>query len=145
MWIEKVTEVTDELLAAFSRLIPQLTLERLPPTRDELISIVNSSGALLLVARIPDENGVIAAALTLIVYRVPTGARAVIEDVVVDEKYRNKGIAKGLMTHAIELAHKAGAGNITLTSNPKREAANSLYLSLGFQRRETNLYIMHLK
>lgn len=145
MLIEGTTEISDELLAAFSRLIPQLTPEKLPPTRDELISIVNSPGASLLVARVPEENGEIAGALALIVYCVPTGTRAVIEDVVVDEKYRNRGIAKALMTRAIELAREAGAGNITLTSNPKREAANSLYLSLGFQRRETNLYIIHLK
>ena len=145
MRIEKAVEVTDELLSALSRLILQLAPEKSPPTRDDLTSILNSPGASLLVARLSDENDEVAGILTLIVYRVPTGARAVIEDVVVDEKYRNKGIANGLMTHAIELAHKAGAGNITLTSNPKREAANSLYLSLGFQRRETNLYIMHLK
>lgn len=145
MRIEKAVEVTDELLSALTRLILQLAPEKTPPTRDELTSILNSPGASLLVARLSDENDEVAGILTLIVYRVPTGARAVIEDVVVDEKYRNKGIAKALMTRAIELAREAGASNISLTSNPKREAANLLYQRMGFQRRETNLYILHLR
>ena len=144
MRIEKAVEVTDELLAALSRLILQLAPEKNPPTRDDLTSILNSPGASLLVARLSDENDAIAGILTLIVYRVPTGARAVIEDVVVDEKYRNRGIAKAMMTRTIELAREAGASNISLTSNPKREAANLLYQRMGFQRRETNLYILHL-
>ena len=139
MRIEKAVEVTDELLSALSRLILQLAPEKNPPTRDDLTSILNSPGASLLVARLSDENDAIAGILTLIVYRVPTGARAVIEDVVVDEKYRNRGIAKAMMTRTIELAREAGASNISLTSNPKREAANLLYQRMGFQRRETNL------
>ena len=144
MRIEKAVEVTDELLSALSRLILQLAPEKSPPTRDDLTSILNSPGASLLVARLSYENDGIAGILTLIVYRVPTGARAVIEDVVVDEKYRNRGIAKALMTRAIELAREAGTSNISLTSNPKREAANLLYQHMGFQKRETNLYILQL-
>ncbi|MCC6568182.1 MAG: GNAT family N-acetyltransferase, partial [Anaerolineales bacterium] len=50
-----------------------------------------------------------------------------------------------MIARAIELAREAGASNISLTSNPKREAANLLYQRLGFQRRETNLYILHLQ
>ncbi len=145
MWIEKITEVSDELLAAFSRLLFQLAPEKTPPTRDELTAILNSSGTSLLVARPSNQDKEIAGMLTLIVYRVPTGARAVIEDVVVDEQYRNKGIAKAMIARAIELAHEAGSSNISLTSNPKREAANLLYQRMGFQRRETNLYILLLK
>ena len=144
MRIEKAVEVTDELLAALTRLIFQLAPEKTPPTRDDLTSILNSPGASLLVARLSYENDGIAGILTLIVYRVPTGARAVIEDVVVDEKYRNRGIAKAMMTRAIELAREAGTSNISLTSNPKREAANLLYQHMGFQKRETNLYILQL-
>ena len=144
MRIEKAVEVTDELLSALSRLILQLAPEKSPPTRDDLTSILNSPGASLLVARLSYENVGIAGILTLIVYRVPTGARAVIEDVVVYEKYRNRGIAKAMMTRAIELAREAGTSNISLTSNPKREAANLLYQHMGFQKRETNLYILQL-
>ena len=145
MLIEKVTEVSDELLTASSRLILQLAPEKIPPTQDELTAILNSPVTSLLVARPSNESHEIAGILTLIIYRVPTGARAVIEDVVVDEHHRNKGIAKAMMTRAIELAREAGADNISLTSNPKREAANLLYQRMGFQRRETNLYILRLK
>jgi len=145
MLIEKITEVSDELLAAFSRLIPQLTPEKIPPTRDELTAIIDPSGTSLLVARLSSEDNEIAGVLTLVIYSVPTGMRAVIEDVVVDEHHRNKGIAKAMIARAIELAREAGASNISLTSNPKREAANLLYQRMGFQQRESNLYILHLK
>lgn len=145
MLIEKVAESSEELLAAFSRLIPQLSPEKTPPTQDELTAILNSFGTSLLVARLPNDDGEIAGMLTLVIYRVPTGTRSIIEDVVVDEQYRNKGIAKAMMTRAIELAREAGADNISLTSNPKREAANLLYQRMGFQQRETNLYIYHPK
>lgn len=145
MLIETVSDVTDVLLAAFSRLIPQLSPEKVPPTQGELTAILNSFGTSLLVARLPNEDDGISGILTLVIYRVPTGARAIIEDVVVDEHHRNKGIAKALMSRAIELAREAGADNISLTSNPKREAANLLYKNIGFQQRETNLYILHLK
>ena len=145
MLIEKVADVSEELLAAFSRFIPQLAPEKIPPTRDELTAILNSSGTSLLVARLPNEGGEIEGMLTLVIYRVPTGTRSIIEDVVVDGRHRNKGIAKAMMTCAIELAREAGADNISLTSNPKRAAANLLYQHMGFQQRETNLYIYHLK
>lgn len=145
MLIEKVAEVSEELLAAFSRLIPQLSPEKIPPTQDEIANILHSPDTSLLVARLPNDGEEIAGILTLVIYRVPTGARSMIEDVVVDGRHRNKGIAKAMMTRAIELAREAGADNISLTSNPKREAANSLYKNMGFQKRETNLYILHLK
>lgn len=145
MLIEKIAGVSEELLAAFSRLIPQLSLEKISPTQDELTAILNSSGTSLLVARLPNEDGEIVGMLTLVIYRVPTGTRSIIEDVVVDGRHRNKGIAKAMMFRAIELAREAGADNISLTSNPKREAANLLYQRMGFQQRETNLYIYHPK
>lgn len=145
MIVDRAAEATDELLSALKNLIPQLGANKLPPSQAELTALVRSEASSLLIARYPDENGGIVGALTLAVYHVPTGVRSIVEDVVVDERYRNKGIAKALMRRAIELAREAGAGNLSLTSNAKREAANSLYRSLGFQRRESNLYILHLK
>ena len=94
----------------------------------------------MLIARYPDEMADIVGILTLIVYRVPTGIRARIEDVVVDETIRGKGIGEGLVRHALNIARDAGADGIALTSNPKREAANKLYQRLGFKPWETNLY-----
>ena len=145
MFIEKVVEATDEILSALKRLIPQLGANKPCPSQDELTALFRSEASSLLIARLPDEGAEIAGMLTLVIYRVPTGIRSSIEDIVVDENHRNKGIAKALMTRAIELAREAGADNVSLTSNPSREAANLLYRSMGFQHRETNLYILHLK
>jgi ribosomal protein S18 acetylase RimI-like enzyme len=76
---------------------------------------------------------------------VPTGLRSIIEDVIVDQTMRRRGIGEALMEKAIELAHESGAEGISLTSNPKREAANQLYQSMGFELRQTNPYYYRLK
>ncbi len=91
-----------------------------------------------MVAR--DERGEIVGALTLSVYRVPTGIRSVIEDVIVDSSARGQGVGEALMKFAIDLAREEGAAHISLTSNGQREAANRLYVRVGFKKRETNVY-----
>ena len=88
-----------------------------------------------LVPRYPDEHGEIAGILTIAVYRVPTGLRSIVEDVVVDQNLRRRGIAEALLRSAIDFARDAGANGVALTSNPKREEANKLYQSMGFERR----------
>lgn len=140
MFIVRATAVTDELIGAFERLIPQLKLSFPALSRAEIEALVSSSSSILLVARYPDEQAPITGMLTLIVYRVPTGIRARIEDVVVDEAMRGKGIGGALMRYALNMAREAGADGVALTSNPRREAANRLYQHLGFKRWETNLY-----
>jgi ribosomal protein S18 acetylase RimI-like enzyme len=92
-----------------------------------------------------DDPNLIVGALTLAVYRVPTGVRAIIEDVIVDETARGRGIGKALMRRAIEFAREKGAGSISLTSNPARQSANRLYARMGFMKRETNAYQLKLK
>jgi|SRR5687767_5439446 len=145
MHIEKASVVTDELYRAIQRLIPQLTTNKVPANWDELSALVNSEASTLLIAREPDGNSEIVGILTLVIYRVPTGLRSIVEDVVVDEGMRGYGIGKALMLYAIELAREAGAAGLSLTSNPRREAANHLYRSIGFKRRETNAYYLDLK
>lgn len=140
MPIVRVTAVTDELVSAFERLIPQLKLTFPPPTREELGRLIASNACVLLAARYPDASAEIAGVLTLIVYRVPTGIRARIEDAVVDEAMRGRGIGEALVRHALNIAREAGADGVALTSNPKREAANRLYQRVGFKRWETNIY-----
>jgi ribosomal protein S18 acetylase RimI-like enzyme len=142
MRIDIVTKADDELHDAFQRLVPQLTTNNPPPTPDDLLALTRDVAATLLVAR--DESGVIVGALTLAVYRTPTGVRSIIEDVIVDISARGQGVGEALMLRAIELAREKGAGNISLTSNPARVAANKLYLRVGFQKRETNVYQMKL-
>ena len=145
MYIEKASVVTDELCLALQRLIPQLTTNKAAPNWDELTTLINSDSSTLLIARGPDEKGDIVGMLALVIYHVPTGLRFIVEDVVVDERMRGLGIGKALMLHAIKLAQEAGASGVSLTSNPRREAANELYQSLGFKRRETNAYYLDLK
>jgi ribosomal protein S18 acetylase RimI-like enzyme len=142
MQIQIVTQADDELYEAFQRLIPQLTKNNPPPSLDLLLSLLRDESSTLLVAR--DESNKIIGALTLIVYKVPTGIRSIIEDVIVDESARGKKVGEQLMLKAIEIAQKKEASNISLTSNPHRLAANRLYIKLGFQKRETNSYQMKL-
>jgi ribosomal protein S18 acetylase RimI-like enzyme len=142
MKIEIVTKADDELYEAFQRLVPQLTNNNPPPSLDDLADLVRDSSSTLMVAR--NEKGEILGALTLAVYRVPTGIRSIIEDVIVDDSARGQGIGEALMKRAIEIAKEKGAGNISLTSNPVRGAANRLYLRVGFKKRETNAYQMKL-
>jgi ribosomal protein S18 acetylase RimI-like enzyme len=100
--------------------------------------MVNSPGAVLFLAR--DEQDVLVGMLTLITYRIPTGLNAVIEDVVVEAGARGGGIGTALVTAAIEEATRRGARHVDLTSRPSREAANRLYMRLGFAVRDTNFY-----
>ena len=139
MIIETQATVTDELLDALTRLIPQLKISSPRLTRDDVAALVSSDSVTLLTAR-ADASARIAGMLTLIVYRVPTGVRARIEDVVVDESARGRGVAVALIVRALELARSKGADGVALTSNPRREAANKLYQKVGFKRWETNVY-----
>ena len=145
MYIGKVSEVTEELQKAMQRLIPQLGVHKIPPTLQELNQIIKSESSMLLAARYPDENGAIIGVLSLTIYRVPTGIRSIIEDLVVDKKTRRRGIGEALVRHAIELAREVGADGVSLTSNSQREEANQLYQSLGFDLRKTNPYYYKLK
>jgi ribosomal protein S18 acetylase RimI-like enzyme len=145
MEIARLSEATQELHEALGRLVPQLGQHKVPPTLGELQELLRSDSATLLGAREPDESGPIVGILSLTVYRVPTGVRSIIEDVIVDEKMRRRGIGEALVRQAIELAREAGAEGVSLTSNPKREAANLLYQSMGFVLRQTNPYYYRLK
>jgi ribosomal protein S18 acetylase RimI-like enzyme len=138
--ISEVTEVTPEVVEAFDRLIPQLSSSNPPPSEDELKAIVTSRASVLLVARDPDADNRIVGSLTLVLFRIPTGVRAWIEDVVVDTAARGRGVGDALNRFAIDHARRAGARTVDLTSRPDREAANRLYQRLGFEPRNTNVY-----
>lgn len=128
----------DELVEAFELLIPQLSRSNPPPSADELRAIVESEASTLLLAR--NENGKIVGSMTLAMFLIPTGRRAWIEDVVVDDAARGQGVGRLLNERALEIARKAGAKTVDLTSRPSREAANRLYKRIGFEQRETNVY-----
>jgi len=132
-------DATSEVLAALRHLLPQLSSSASPVTHDDLVSMIRSDASHLLVAR-DDTRGTIVGSLTLVVFRIPTGVRAWIEDVVVDEAARGSGVGESLNRYAIDLAARHGARSIDLTSRPSREAANRLYQRIGFVRRDTNIY-----
>ena len=136
--IRPVTEVTESLTDAYRVLIPQLSSSSSPPTGEALQRIIESDSAQILIAE--NENGEILGTMTIIIFQIPTGIRAWIEDVVVDSSARGRGIGKKLNLAALELAKQAGAKTVDLTSRPARQEANQLYRSIGFVERETNVY-----
>ncbi len=144
MFIARAIAPTNELLNAMNRLIPQLKANFLPPTQDEVSKLVSAEASVVYIARYPDRTAPIIGMLTLVLYRVPTGIRARVEDLVVDESIRGHGIGEELVRHAIRAAHESGADGVTLTSNPKRTAANKLYQKIGFKHWDTNVYYFKL-
>jgi ribosomal protein S18 acetylase RimI-like enzyme len=149
--------VDDELHGAVAALVPQLSSSAPPPTLDQLRRIIEDPATTLLLATTaPSEvgedadadgtdggdrsGGRVVGMLTLAIFLVPTGLRAWIEDVVVDERLRGAGVASALIRAAVDHAERQGARTVDLTSRPQREAANRLYVRLGFERRDTNVY-----
>lgn len=142
MHIERVTEINDNILTAFQRFIPDLTNETNRfPNKEDLEKVVSSSNNYLLMAREGDD---IIGTLTLVFYWVPSGVKTWIEDVIVGENARGKGVATALMWHALNLAREKGAEKVDLSSRPCREAANNLYIKLGFEKRDSNMYRLYI-
>ena len=135
--IEVASTVTPELLTALHHLVPQLSSSATPMTVDELTEVVDAPATMLFVARL---DGQIVGCLTLVVFRLPTGLRAWIEDVIVDDSARGHGVGVALNEAAIAAAVARGSRTVDLTSRPSREAANRLYQRLGFVARDTNVY-----
>jgi ribosomal protein S18 acetylase RimI-like enzyme len=135
--IRPADRVDDELVAAFADLIPQLSSSSTPPTAAALQAIVDSPDSVLYVARL---DGRVVGSLTLAFYRIPTGLKAWIEDVVVDDAARGQGVGEAMNRAAVAEAAHRGAKNVSLTSRSSRAAANRLYQRLGFEPYETNVY-----
>ena len=135
--IELPDEPSDEVVDAFRRLLPQLSASAPVPDAAAVKEIVSSPATTVLAAR--DDEGIVGL-LTLAMFRAPTGLRAWIEDVVVDEAVRGRGIGEALTREAVRLAGERGARTVDLTSRPSREAANRMYERVGFRKRETNVY-----
>jgi ribosomal protein S18 acetylase RimI-like enzyme len=133
--VEIVEQPTAEVVEALARLLPQLSSAP-PPDASALTAIV-VGGSTLFVARV---DGVIVGSLTLVLYRIPTGLKAWIEDVVVDEAARGHGVGEALNHAALDEARRHGAKAVSLTSRPSRQAANRLYQRIGFSARDTNVY-----
>jgi ribosomal protein S18 acetylase RimI-like enzyme len=135
--VEVLSEITDEVVEAFGRLLPQLSRSAPPLDQAALARIVSAPAVSVLVAR---SGGPIIGTLTLAMFPIPTGLRAWIEDVVVDDAAGRQGIGTALTQEALRIARAAGARTVDLTSRPSRVAAGGLYEKLGFQMRETRMY-----
>lgn len=137
MNIIEISEYSEEILSALNELLPQLSSSASPLSDAFLLRVIQSESSHLLMA---EEDGQFYGSLTLVVFVIPTGTRAWIEDVVVSEDSRGKGVGRSLSERAVNLAIELGAKTIDLTSRPSREVANSLYKKIGFVQRETNVY-----
>ena len=158
MSVELVTESTPEVVEAMGRLIPQLSRSA-PPLDAAGARRFLSQGCVHLFVFRPDtdEGGTgtsvtgtaggdapqgrpILGMLSLVVFEIPTGVRAWVEDVVVDAAARGQGAGQALVGAALAHSDALGARTVDLTSRPTREAANRLYRRCGFEQRETNVY-----
>ena len=135
--VEAVRRVTDELVEACRRLLPQLSGSAAPLGAGDLGRIADHQANTMFVAR---HQGAIVGMLILVIFPLPSGLRARIEDVVVDEAARGQGVGTALTMAALSLAQEQGARSVDLTSRASRIAANRLYQHLGFQLRDSNVY-----
>lgn len=142
MHVEIATEASGELVDGLNLLLPQLSTNAEPMTIGDVEDLIASPSTTVFVAR---DGGRIVGSLTLVVFAIPTGLRAWIEDVVVDGTARGMGIGEALTNAAIEESRRRHARSLDLTTRPSREAANRLYARLGFELRETNVYRFFLE
>jgi ribosomal protein S18 acetylase RimI-like enzyme len=140
--IERAACITPELIEAMADLVPQLSPRRAPPSGSELEQLLGDDRVHLFVGR--SSDGAIHGAVALVFYRMPTGVRARIEDLVVSRSHRGLGLGRALMARAMQAARDGHAQVLDLTSNPSRTQANALYLRLGFLHWQTNVYRLEL-
>jgi ribosomal protein S18 acetylase RimI-like enzyme len=141
--VEIATTLTPAIVDAVARLVGQLSRSAAPPTTAELGDIVSSPATDLFIAI--DDGGTIIGTATLVTFRIPTGARAWIEDVVVDEAGRGQGVGTALTESMVERAQELGCRTVDLTSRPSRASANRMYQRAGFVARDTNVYRLDLR
>jgi ribosomal protein S18 acetylase RimI-like enzyme len=137
------TEFTPDVAAAVQALVPQLSRSNPPPSDEQVAELVSSPATDLFLAY--DDDGTVLGMATLATFRIPTGMRAWIEDVVTDSAGRGRGVGTALTLAMIDRARDLGCVTVDLTSRPSREAANRLYQKLGFTPRETNVYRFDLR
>ena len=138
--VEELTTYSAQELAELDGLMRELSATSF--CNEELLdNALNDAGVHVYVIR---EGGHIVASGTLCINLTLEFTIADIESVVVGAQYRGRGYGKELMEALVEAAKGFNAHHIQLTSKPARVAANCLYLQLGFQRKETNAYVMRI-
>jgi ribosomal protein S18 acetylase RimI-like enzyme len=141
--IEIASAATPEVVAAVQSLTGQLSRSSPAPTPEQVAEVVASPATDLFLA--VDDDGTILGMATLVTFRIPTGLRAWIEDVVTDTAGRRRGIGGALTDAMVARARELGCATVDLTSRPSREEANRLYVRRGFEARETNVYRFDLR
>jgi len=136
--INRVENITPELLTAFERLLPQLTQAPIP-SEEELQELLDSP-SVLVIAREGSQVGQIIGAGCLGLFHTPSGFHAHVEDVIVDENCRRHGVGEAIVEYLLQVAREMGLKGVSLTCNPRRSAANLLYQKMGFKKWETNTY-----
>ena len=136
--ISELTDPSSTALESINQLLPQLSSKASPITMERLSELVGSGSTMIFICT--NEEAKIVGMLSLVIMKIPTGNKAWVEDVVVDQNARGQGLGKSLMDHALAEAGKLGVKTIDLTSRPSRKNANRLYQSLGYRIRETNVY-----
>jgi len=140
--IEAASQATPGLREALAGLLPQLNPSLPIPSLEHLAAVIADPAATLLVAR---DGPVIVGIAAVVVYTTPIWVKARIEDVVVDQAARGRGVGEALVKECVEVARGRGAGIVELQSARLREAANRLYPRLGFALRDSNVYRLTLR
>lgn len=140
MAIKIVNEASKAVVDGMNKLLPQLSSSATSMSEEDVTRFLDQPSTTLFVYTPDDDPDNILGMLTLVVFEIPTGIRAWVEDVVVAEETRGQGAGRQLVDASVEYAHKIGAKTVDLTSRPTREAANRLYRRAGFEQRETNVY-----
>lgn len=138
----EIASFNESLTLEASALVLELSSSAGPLTAGRLRNIIESPATTLFGAF--SKAGDLLGILTLVIIEIPTGKRAIIEDVVVSKRFRGKGIGKELTRAALESARHNGVRDVNLTSRESRVEANQLYLGLGFEIRKTNVYRYNL-
>ncbi|GAA2067290.1 GNAT family N-acetyltransferase [Leifsonia soli] len=133
--IEVASTLSSTDLDAVERLLPLLS-STAGYDRNRMLAMLDHPGLNLFVARV---GGEIVGMATLATFPLPTGWRGHVDDVVVDDTQRGKGIARSLLVAIIQLARERGLRTLDLTSRPSRASAIHLYESVGFERRDSVL------
>ena len=138
MEIQELHNYTQAQFEDLKQLMTELS-DRVNFTQSDLMLVLRDCNCHLYV--ILDGEHIVGCA-TLCIFHSPTGTKASVEDVVVSSAYRGQHLGKQLMKYVLEQAKAFAPIELHLTSNPMRVAANKLYQSIGFQKKETNCYQM---
>jgi ribosomal protein S18 acetylase RimI-like enzyme len=137
--IEQVTTFSKDIAEVIKRLASKIGQNYKILSDEDIQSMLASPNTNILIAMDTEKKSIVGMA-TLLVYRIPYVKKSSIEDVIVDEVYRGRGVASKLMNCAVTLAQEKGAAYVDLTARPRRAESNNLYAKLGFKKRETNVY-----